>query len=284
MNICLNGKFVPEEQAVVSVLDRGFLYGDGLFEAILVWNGRIFRWEQHLERLQRGAEFLKLRLSFSPAEMRQFAVRLIAENGMREGVLRIVLSRGVGQRGYSPMGANQPTMVISVHPVPQAPLTEIRRWRLHTTSYQVHPGDPLSQFKTCNKLVQVLARAEAEQAGADEGLLLTPERMVAEATNGNIFWIEDGIVLTTPLESGVLPGITRALIFELCERSSIPKGESLTTPEALKQVEGVFVSLTSWGIIEASHLDGSPLPTSVITQKLQEAYTKLLFAETSIPQ
>jgi branched-chain amino acid aminotransferase len=281
MNICLNGKIVPEEQAMVSVLDRGFLYGDGLFEAIRVSNGRVFRWDQHMARLQRGAEFLKLRPSFSTEEMRQFALRLIQDNGIGEGVLRIVLSRGAGQRGYSPLGANQPTLVLSTHPVAGASGNEIRRWRLHTTSYQVHPGDPLTQFKTCNKLVQVLARAEAEEAGADEGLLPTPDGMVAEATSGNIFWIENGTVMTTPLEKGVLPGVTRSLVFELCQGLGISKGESLVTPDALKQVEGVFVSLTTWGIIEVSHVDKQPIATAALTKRLHKAYAELLRVETS---
>jgi branched-chain amino acid aminotransferase len=281
MIICLNGKFVPEEQAVVSVLDRGFLYGDGLFEAIRVSNGRLFRWEQHLARLQRGAEFLKLRPAFSLDEMRQFALQLIQENGLREGVLRIVLSRGVGQRGYSPLGANEPTLVLSTHPMTGAHQNEMRRWQLHTSSYPIHPGDPLSQFKTCNKLVQVLARAEAEEAGADEGLLLTPDGMVAEATSGNIFWIGDETVMSTPLEKGVLPGITRSLLFELCQGLNISKGESLITRDTLKRVEGMFVSLTTWGIVEVSHVDKQPLATSTLTGRLHQAYTELLLAETS---
>jgi branched-chain amino acid aminotransferase len=278
MIICLNGKCVPEEQAVVSVLDRGFLYGDGLFEGVRISNGQLFRWNQHLDRLQRGADFLKLRLPFTNTEMQQFAWRLIQENDMREGMLRVVLSRGVGLRGYSPRGADSPTLVISVHPAPQNQAKA--QWRLHTTRYQVHPGEPIAQFKTCNKLVQVLARAEAEEAGADEGLLTTPDGMVAEATSGNIFWIQNGVVITPPLQKGVLPGITRSLVLELCDDGGIPYEEAVMSPVALQQAEGVFVSLTSWGIMEASHLDGRALAVSPWTRKLREAYLKQLQDET----
>ncbi|HEX4644553.1 MAG TPA: aminotransferase class IV, partial [Verrucomicrobiae bacterium] len=109
--VFLNGQFVPEEQAVVSVFDRGFLYGDGLFEALRVYNGQPFRWTQHLERLQRGADFLKIRLPFTAAELRNHAAELIRRNQMPECLLRLVLSRGVGPRGYSPRGADLPVLV-----------------------------------------------------------------------------------------------------------------------------------------------------------------------------
>src|SRR6185369_13563267 len=105
MIVFLNGKFVPEEQALVSVFDRGYLYGDGLFESMLLLNGKPFRWAQHFERLERGAKFLKIRIPFSPEELRDFARRLCHENRSHNALLRLTLSRGVGLRGYSPKGA-----------------------------------------------------------------------------------------------------------------------------------------------------------------------------------
>src|SRR5579872_7032026 len=116
MIVFLNGQFVPEESAVVSVFDRGFLYGDGLFETIRIFKGKPFRWEQHLERLQRGAEFLKIKLPFSCTALPKFADELINKNQMPDALLRLTLSRGVGIRGYSPKGAEEPTVVMSLHP------------------------------------------------------------------------------------------------------------------------------------------------------------------------
>jgi branched-chain amino acid aminotransferase len=280
MIIYLNGKFVPEEQAVVSVLDRGILYGDGLFEAIRVSNGQVFRWKSHLERLESGAAFLKIKIPVSREELLGSAWELIRLNDVREGVLRIVLTRGTGQRGYSPKGANQPTLVLSMHPVQEDSEQGMRQWRLQTTHFQVHPGDRVSQFKTCNKLVQVLARAEAEEAGANEGVLLTPEGLVAEATSGNIFWIQKGEVRTPPLQEGVLPGITRSIILELCDQLKVSTAQSLVSPQGLSQAEGVFVSLTSWGMVVASHIDGNPIGISSLTARLHSAYHELLIAET----
>src|SRR5688572_20870243 len=109
MLVFVNGCFVPEEQALVSAFDRGFVYGDGVFETIRIHNGQPFRWNAHLERLQTGAQFLRLGLPFSPDELRPLAQRLIDDNALKEGVVRIVVSRGTGPRGYSPKGSAQPT-------------------------------------------------------------------------------------------------------------------------------------------------------------------------------
>src|SRR5437879_212281 len=137
MFVFLNGQFVPEEEAVVSVFDRGFLYGDGLFETLRVAGGKPFCWAQHLQRLQRGADFLKLRLPFGAEELRAAAARLVQENQMPESLLRINLSRGVGPRGYSPKGADQPVLVMSLHPAPAIDLEHPPQWRLLTASLRL---------------------------------------------------------------------------------------------------------------------------------------------------
>src|SRR5436190_12299040 len=125
MLVFLNGQFVPEEHAVVSVFDRAFLYGDGIFEAVRISNARPFRWQQHLDRLQRGLDYLKIALPYSASQLLQHANRLLTENQLPEALLRITVSRGVGRRGYSTIGANSPSVVMSLHP----PLTQ--------------PGNPL---------------------------------------------------------------------------------------------------------------------------------------------
>ena len=119
MHVFLNGKIVPEEQAVVSVFDRGFLYGDGLFETLRISNGKPFCWKQHWERFENGARFLGIKPAFSENEMHGFAERLIANNEMPESLLRVTISRGVGLRGYSPKGAEGSTTVMSLHPAPE---------------------------------------------------------------------------------------------------------------------------------------------------------------------
>lgn len=275
MLIFLNGQLLAEERAVVSVFDRGFLYGDGLFEAILIFNGRPFRWEQHLDRLERGCEFLKIKLPFSAEELRGFADELITRNKMPDALLRLTVSRGAGARGYSPRGADRPAVVMSLHAVPEAG-APIPRWKLITSSYRLPANDPLAQFKTANKLPQILARAEADAAGADEALLQNTDGFVVEGTSSNLFWIKEDTVYSPPLSAGILPGVTRTVVLEVCQMLNLRASETNIRADDLRQMDGVFVSLTSKGVVEAASLDGKPMKSSHLFAKIQAGYCNLL--------
>ncbi len=280
MIVFLNGKFVPEEQAVVSVFDRSFLYGDGLFETMMVCNGKPFRWMQHLERLQRGAEFLKIKLPFPPPALRSFADELISKNQMPDALLRLTLSRGVGVRGYSPKGADRPTLVMSLHPAPKVEAAGSERWNLMTASARLPAGEALAQFKTCNKLAQILARAEADAAGADEALLLNTDGFVVEGATSNLFWIEGETVCTPPLVSGILAGVTRAVVLELCGSLKFETREANITPAGLRQSQGAFISLSSLGVVAVESLGGARFPRAALIEELRVAYWNLVRAET----
>jgi len=279
--VFLNGQFVPEAQAVVSVFDRSFLYGDGLFEVIPIFNGKPFRWAPHLERFAHGAELLKIRPPFSPEALSGFADELVAKNKMPAALLRFTLSRGVGLRGYSPKGADSPTFVMTLHPTPGTPDAEAPRFKLVTSSVRLPAGEPLAQFKNANKLPQILARAEADEAGADEALLLNTDGHVVEGTTSNLFWIERGIVRTAPLASGILPGVTRSVVLEICRTLGVTSEERNITPPELKAAAGIFLSLSSWGIVAAQALDGAALPASPLTEKIRRTYWELVRAETA---
>jgi aminodeoxychorismate lyase len=280
MQVFLNGQIVPEERAVVSVFDRAFLYGDGLFETILVFHSKPFRWEQHIERLHRGTDFLNIRLPASADALRNSLGKLIEENQMPDSLLRITVSRGVGIRGYSPKGANQPTLVMSLHAAPAFGPQKAPEWRLTTSSFRLAANDPISQYKTCNKLAQVLARAQAEDAGADEALLLNSDGAAVEGSSSNLFWVERGVLCTPPLPSGILPGVTRAVVLELCQAVGCATQEATVLPEQLRQADGVFLSLSSFGIAECISLDGLPLRRSPFINKLRLAYWDLVRKET----
>ena len=275
MIVFLNGQFVPEDRAVVSVFDRSFLYGDGLFETVLICRGKPFRWPQHLERLHGGAEFLGLRVPYADEALGKFVAELIAVNQLPEALLRLTLSRGVGVRGYSPMGADNPTLVMSLHPFPSLALPP-RGWRLQTSSRRLPAGEALAQYKTANKLTQILARTEADAVGADEALLLNTDGFVVEGAGSNLFWVQAGTVCTPPMTSGVLAGVTRAVVLELCRELALPAQESTVTPAELCQVEGVFVTLSTFGVMPAVELDGAPLRQSPLVEKLNCAYRELL--------
>jgi len=281
MIVFLNGQFVPEEQALVSAFDRGFLYGDGLFEATRVFNGRLFRWGAHLERFERGAQFLGIRMPYSAAQLGEFARELIAKNSVSDSLLRLTLSRGVGPRGYSPRGADHPTLVMSLHAMPAASPARPVGWKLHTSSFHLPAGEALAQFKNCNKLAQALARAEAEAAGADEALLLNTRGHVVEASCANLLWIEGPTVCTAPLESGILAGVTRIVVEEICDRAGIPFRLGCVTADDLRRAQGVFLSLSSLGIVEGISLDGQTLERSPLVNKINAEYWGLVQLETN---
>ncbi len=279
MNVFLNGQFVPEERAFVSVFDRGFLYGDGLFETVPIYNGKPFRWTQHLERLRRGADFLKIPLPYSYDSLREFASQLIANNQMPQSLLRLTLSRGVGTRGYSPKGAERPSLVMSLHPAPVREPQAVSRWRLVTSSFRLPATERLAQFKTCNKLPQILARAEADAANADEALLLNTDGYVVEASSSNLFWIEGDAVRTPPLAGGILPGVTRSVVLEICQGLGLEVREAAVFPEDLRGAQGLFLSLSSMGIVEGLSVDGHGLTQSLLVQRLHAAYWNLVRLE-----
>jgi aminodeoxychorismate lyase len=276
MIVFLNGKFVPAEKAFVSIFDRGFLYGDGLYEGLLVTGGIPFRWEQHMERLRRGVEFLKLTIPFSHEELRKASMRLIQRNKMPECMLRLSFSRGITERGYSPKNARNPAVTITLHPAPV--VNKLTQWRVIISSCRLPTNDPLTGFKTASKITQVLARAEADEAGAQEAILLNTKGRVAEGTTCNVFWVKNKIVHTPPLPDGALPGVTRAAVMELCVKLNIPCRERKAMPAELRRADAAFLTMTSMGVVEITSLDNQRIPRSPLVKKLWTEYRSLLKA------
>jgi aminodeoxychorismate lyase len=276
MIVFLNGQFVPEAQATVSVFDRSFLYGDGLFETMRVTKGKPFRWWEHMERLRKGGDFLGIKIPFACKSLEKYAAELIAKNQMPEALLRLTVSRGVGLRGYSPKGADKPMLVMTLHPFPGAPGAEPVGWKLHTASFRLPAGEKLAHFKTANKLAQIMARAEADAAGAEEAVLCNTDGFVVEGASSNLFWVEGDTICTPPLASGILAGVTRAVTLELCGKLGLAHAERQITPEKLRHVQGVFVTLSSYGVVAAATLDGVALAQSPRVSQLCRAYNELL--------
>ena len=249
----LNGEFLPEVNARLPINDRGFLYGDGLFETLRVYDGVFSCWDRHWARLSAGAGFLKLPVPFGSEQARSYAQQLLERNALRDCIFRINLSRGSGRRGYSPRKAENPTFAMTLHP----PLSHPGVWRLATVTHPVWSGNPLARFKTTCKLANVLAKAEAEEQGADEALMLTQDGFVAQGASSNLFWMEENTVCTAPLAAGILPGITRSMVIDLCREKEISFREGLRRPEDIRG--GVFGTLSSFGLVPVSHVDNRPL-------------------------
>ncbi|MBA4150466.1 MAG: aminotransferase class IV [Verrucomicrobia bacterium] len=277
--VYFNGQFVSEGEARVSILDRGFLYGDGLFETLRCYRGKPFRWDQHWKRLEHGASVLQIRLPLSSAEAKTCALQLLKENGVEDAILRINLSRGVGTRGYSTKNACSPVLAMTLHDAPKHSEAPIR-WRLKTSELRVLKNDPLARIKSANKLLHVLAKSEAEQGRSDEALLLNSANEIAEATSGNFFWIEKENVFTPPVNAGILPGITRSVIFELCQKAGVSCMERTADLDTVKKADASFLTLSSLEIVEVEMLDEQRFSSSKVILKLLQGYRDLVALET----
>ncbi|MEY4918419.1 MAG: hypothetical protein RL616_2332 [Verrucomicrobiota bacterium] len=278
MVVFLNGNFLPSEQALVPVNDRGFMYGDGLFETTRVINGRPFRLAQHLERMVRGAEYLKIPLPYSPKEIQKFAAQLVEANTLLEAVLRITLTRGAGERGYTPGTTTKPTLVMSLHPLPPQP-EDGARWNMITSSYHIPASGAISSFKTTSKILHVFARIEAQERGADEALLLNTNGEVAETAGGNIFWVFQDKICTVPTGRGVLPGITRAVVLEICQSLGLETNKRVIKPQHLRNAEGIFVTQSVLGIVPVVSFDGEAVRPSPLVDQIASAYHEVLLKE-----
>lgn len=274
MTVFLNGKFVPEEKAVVSVFDRGFLYGDSLFEGILVAGGRPFRWDDHLQRLQRGVTFLRFTVPLSNDELLDGALELVRRNKLPDCMLRLTVTRGITGRTYSPKNAVNPSVVMTLHPAPA--ISKLPRWRVITASIRLMARDPLAEFKTANKIRQVLAKAQADASDANEAILLNTEGKIAEGTTSNVFWIKNNIIYTPKLPDGALPGVTRSIVLELCGKLGIRHKTQSAAIAKLRQADAAFLTMTSMGIVEMESLDGRKFRPSTLVDQLWSEYRNLL--------
>lgn len=279
MMVYLNGRFVPAEQASVSVFDRGFLYGDGLFESVRVDAGRPFLWEAHVHRLVQGAAALHIVLPIDPGSLHAAVIELLRVNQMSDAIVRISISRGPGPRGYSIRGADSPTVVITCHPATPIDGLSTTAWRLHTSRHRVPARDPVAAFKTTNKLTHILARAEAEDAGADEALLLNTDGHLAETSAANLFWLHNQSARTPHLDAGGLAGVTRSFVLALLRASGWETQEVLAKPDALAEASAIFLTVSTLGIIEITHLDQRPVARDPRLTAVRDAYRKAVQAQ-----
>ena len=229
-----------------------------------------------MQRLQQGAAFLRIKLPFSPANLYAFALKLAAKNKARDTLLRLTLSRGIGAPGYLPQNARNPVLVMFLRPLPKMEQGNMAQWNLVASSFRLPANDPIANFKTCNKLPHIMARAEADTVGADEALLLNTDGFITEGASSNLFWIKRGVIYTPPPTAGVLPGVTRAEVLEITRRLKIPVRQKNIRLKELAQTDGVFLSLSSLGIVEAKSLNEKILRRSPLTKKIARAYARIL--------
>ncbi len=257
LQIYLDGALVPESQAKISVFDHGLLYGDGVFEGIRFYNGRVFRLEQHIRRLYDCARAILLNVTLTPAEMTRAVCETVKANGLRDGYIRLVLTRGVGPMGLSPYKCPKSSVIIIAATISLYPEEAYRTGLTMATVPTRRPShDILSpQVKSLNYLNNVMAKVEALQAGAEEGLMLNDVGLVAECTGDNIFIVRDGVISTPPLTAGALDGVTRGVVFEIAAELSIPIRERDFSRHDVFTADECFLTGTAAEVIAAVKLD-----------------------------
>ena len=280
----IDGEFVPLAEAKVSVFDHGLLYGDGVFEGIRAYKGRIFRLDQHLERLYASASGIQLTIPMSIDEMEAAVVRTVAVNGLRDAYIRLVVTRGVGDLGLDPRKCPRPTVIIiadkiQLYPpeVYQRGLEVITCKTLRTPATSLNPS-----VKSLNYLNNILGKLEVTSAGADEGIMLNHQGYVAECTGDNIFLVRGGELVTPPPEAGILVGVTRDAVIEVAREAGYAVREKLFKVSEVLAADECFLTGTAAEIAPVRSVDGCLIGTGepgLVTNRLHEAFQELTARE-----
>jgi branched-chain amino acid aminotransferase len=282
--IYVNGRFMAKEEATVSVYDHGFLYGDGVFEGIRAYHGRIFKLDAHVNRLFESAHTLGLHIPLGREEMTQAILETVRRTGLQDAYIRPVVSRGPGDLGIDPRKCPKPNVVIIVDSIQLYPAEAYRKGlRMITTSTRQRPVDVLNpRIKTCNYLNNILARMEANLVGVDEGLMLTAGGFVAECTADNVFVVKAGRVLTPPAYLGILQGVTRQTVLDLCAGLGIPAAEQVLTLHDMYTADECFLTGTGAELGPVVELDGRQIGSGrpgAVTQRILAAFRDLAARE-----
>ena len=279
-DVYINGEFVPKSKATVSVFDHGFLYGDGIFEGIRVYNGRIFKLKAHLVRLYESAKTIMLNIPLTIDEMERNVIETVRRTGFRDAYIRLVVSRGVGDLGLDPQKCYRPSVIIIVDHIQLYP-EELYLNGLPTATVSTtrNPSDSLNpKIKSLNYLNNIMAKIEANNMGIPEGIMLNKSGYVAEATADNIFIVRNSHLLTPPSYDGALEGITRNTILELGQEMGYHSEKKTLTRHDLYNSDECFLTGTGAELIPIIKIDGRVIGTGKpgpAFHKLREKYKEL---------
>lgn len=279
MKIYIDGEFYDKENAKVSVFDHGLLYGDGIFEGIRFYNGRVRRLESHMDRLWDSAKALCLTIPMTKAEMTEALLETLRVNGLDDGYVRLVVTRGVGNLGLDPNRCERASVIIIASTISLYPEELYQKGLMIITcatrrmSFAAMPP----AIKSLNYLNNILAKIEANQAGAAEALMLNESGYIAECTADNVFVVKKGRIFTPPVSAGSLRGITRGLVFEIADELEIPISEPELTRYDVFTADEVFLTGTAAEVVPVSVCDtrvigdGKPGPvTHRVTKRFRE--------------
>ncbi|ACX72464.1 branched-chain amino acid aminotransferase [Methanocaldococcus vulcanius M7] len=277
MKIYLNGKFVEEEDAKISVFDHGLLYGDGIFEGIRSYDGVVFMLKEHIDRLYDSAKSLCIDIPLTKEEMIDVVLETLRVNNLKDAYIRLVITRGVGDLGLDPRKCGKPTIFCIAIPMP--PLLGEEGIRVITVSVRRLPVDVLNPaVKSLNYLNSVLAKIQANYAGVNEAFLLDDKGFVVEGTGDNIFIVKNGVLKTPPVYQSILKGITRDVVIKLAKEEGIEVVEEPLTLHDLYTADELFITGTAAEIVPVFEIDGRVInnkQVGEITKKLKEKFKEI---------
>jgi branched-chain amino acid aminotransferase len=280
MKIYIDGKYYDQHKATVSVFDHGLLYGDGVFEGIRAYHGRVFKLAEHIERLFCSAKAILLTIPLTPEGVARVVVETCRKNKLRDGYIRLLVTRGTGSLGLNPLKCTKPSVIIIADKIQLYPAELYQRGldlvtvptvrNLHSA---LNPA-----IKSLNYLNNILAKIEALHSGCEEAIMLNAEGYVAECSGDNIFMVKGGDLLTPPLSAGALHGITRSVVMDLARQNGLAVREPNLTRYDLFNADECFLTGTGAEIIAAVKIDGRVIGSGKpgpVTEKLVSQYRQL---------
>lgn len=280
--VWINGKFYDKLDAKVSVYDHGLLYGDGVFEGIRIYSGKVFKHQEHIERLYDSAKAIALTIPLTPEQMIKAVEDTVAENKKVDGYIRLIVTRGAGNLGLDPRKC-EPVVIVIVDDISLYP-AELYENGLEvvTSSYiRNHPNATNPRVKSLNYLNNILAKIEAIRAGCLEAIMLNHKGEVAECTGDNLFVAKHGVLRTPPPDAGILEGITRNLVIDLAKQAGVPFQEATLTRHDVYVADEMFLTGTAAEVIAVTKVDGRVIgdgKQGPVTKKLRELFTKAIRA------
>jgi len=277
MKVFIDGKFVDEKKAVVSVFDHGLLYGDGVFEGIRAYNGRVFKLKEHVERLFFSAKAILLKIPMSKKAVADAVRETCRRNGIRDGYIRLVVTRGAGTLGLDPNRCKNPQVIIIADKIQLYPKAFYEKGLDIVTvpTTRNHPNAVNPAIKSLNYLNNILAKIEAINAGCIEAIMLNAEGFVAECTGDNIFMMKGGRLLTPPFAAGALQGITRGVVLDIAREMGVEVAEPNLTRYDLFNADECFITGTAAEVVPVVKIDGRPVANGrpgKMTKKFMAAY------------
>jgi branched-chain amino acid aminotransferase len=284
--VYINGDLIPKEEAKVSVFDHGFLYGDGLFETMRAYQKKVFRLEQHLQRLFLSLEYLKFPIPFNFGSLKEDIYKTIEANQLEDAYVRLNVTRGEGATVPDPTTCKTPNLIILTREyVPYSLVLYQKGYKGKVVRVRPSPHMPTISIKTLNFLNHIIAKMEAKESGYNEGIMVNTEGFVTEGTVSNLFIFKGDLLSTPAKEEGLLPGITRQAVLEIAEARELKAKEAKITINELLEAEEAFLTNSLIEIMPLVEVDGHPIGNGTpgpLTQELMSSYKELVKEELTL--